>query len=80
MKIGKFDLSKLDLSKEALLELTTKGKILKCKHYIFTRFDKESTYRELNEDTARAIVSAGLDKLHKELDGKEDITDENRTS
>jgi hypothetical protein len=50
-----------------------KEKILKCKEYIFTRFDKESTYRELNEDAARAIVSAGLDKLINELDRKEEI-------
>ena len=54
----------------------TKEKILKCKEYIFTRFDKETTYRELCEGTARAIVSAGLHKLITELDRKEDITDE----
>lgn len=50
-----------------------KEKILKCKEYIFTKFDKESTYRELNEDAARAIVSACIDKLINELDRKEEI-------
>jgi len=53
-----------------------KEKILKCKHDIFMRFDKESTYRELGEDTARGIVSAALDSLINELDRKEDITNE----
>ena len=56
-----------------------KEKILKCKEYIFTRFDKESTYRELNEDAARAIVSACIDKLIKELDRKGDINSETET-
>jgi hypothetical protein len=50
-----------------------KEKILKCKHDIFMRFDKESTYRELGEDTARGIVSAALDSLINELDRKEEI-------
>ena len=67
---------KLDLSKKALLELSTRGKILKCKHNIFMRFDKESTYRELDEDAARGIVSDALDGLINELDRKEDITNE----
>jgi len=53
--------------------MITKEKILKCKQDIFMRFDKESTYRELYEGTARAIVSAGLDKLINELDRKEEI-------
>ena len=53
-----------------------KEKILKCKHDIFMRFDKESTYRELGEDTARGIVSAALDSLINQLDRKEDITNE----
>jgi hypothetical protein len=57
-----------------------KEKILKCKQDIFKRFDKESTYRELNEDTARAIVSACIDKLINELDRKEDIINDNRKS
>ena len=58
----------------------TKEKILKCKQNIFIRFDKESTYRELGEDTARGIVSVALDNLINELDRKEDITDDNRSS
>ena len=56
--------------------MITKEKILKCKEYIFTKFDKESTYRELNEDAARAIVSACIDKLINELDRKEGVTNE----
>jgi len=58
--------------------MITKDKILKCKQYIFTRFDKEATYRALGEDTARGIVSAAFDSLIDELDGEEDITDEQR--
>ena len=58
--------------------MITKEKILKCKQYIFSRFDKESTYRELGENIARGIVSAALDSLINELDRKEDITNENR--
>tara|TARA_R100001086_G_C11700493_1_gene221221 strand:- start:432 stop:629 length:198 start_codon:yes stop_codon:yes gene_type:complete len=57
--------------------MITKEKILKCKQYIFSRFDKESTYRELGENIARGIVSAALDSLINELDRKEDITNEN---
>ena len=69
---------KLDLSKKALLELSTRGKIEKCKHNIFMRFDKKSTYRELGEDTARGIVSDALDGLINELDREEDITNEEK--
>ena len=58
--------------------MITKEKILKCKHDIFMRFDKESTYRELCEDTARDIVANALDSLINELDREEDITNENR--
>ena len=58
--------------------MITKEKILKCKRDIFMRFDKESTYRELGEDTARGIVSAALDSLINELDRKEDITNEHK--
>ena len=58
--------------------MITKEKILKCKQSIFMRFDKESTYRELGEDTARGIVSAALDSLINELDRKEVFTDESR--
>ena len=58
--------------------MITKDKILKCKQYIFTRFDKETNYRALGEDTARGIVSAAFDSLIDELDGEEDITDEQR--
>ena len=54
--------------------MITKERILKCKQYIFSRFDKESTYRELGENIARGIVSAALDSLINELDGEEDIT------
>tara|TARA_R100001530_G_scaffold125358_1_gene93852 strand:+ start:715 stop:885 length:171 start_codon:yes stop_codon:yes gene_type:complete len=56
--------------------MITKEKILKCKERIFIRFDKESTYRELGEHTARGIVSAALDSLINELDRKEVITNE----
>ena len=63
----------VELSKK---ELITKEKILKCKQYIFVRFDKESTYRELDEDAARVIVSAALDNLINELDRKEGVTNE----
>ena len=63
----------VELSKK---ELITKEKILKCKQYIFVRFDKESTYRELDEDAARVIVSAALDNLINELDRKEEVTNE----
>ena len=56
--------------------MITKEKILEVKQNIFTRFDKESTYRELGEDTARGIVSNALDRLIDELDRKEDITNE----
>ena len=58
--------------------MITKEKILKCKHDIFMRFDKESTYRELCEDTARDIVANALDSLINELDRKGDITDETK--
>ena len=64
----------VELSKK---EIITKERILKCKQYIFSRFDKESTYRELGENIARGIVSAALDSLINELDRKEDITNEN---
>ena len=50
--------------------MITKEKILKCKHDIFMRFDKEATYRELGEDTARGIVAHALDSLINELDRK----------
>jgi hypothetical protein len=63
----------VELSKK---ELITKEKILKCKQYIFVRFDKESTYRELDEGAARVIVSAALDNLINELDRKEEVTNE----
>jgi|GEM_PF-4754138 hypothetical protein len=56
--------------------MITKEKILKCKRDIFMRFDKESTYRELDEDAARVIVSAALDNLINELDRKEGVTNE----
>ena len=56
--------------------MITKDKILKCKQYIFTRFDKEATYRALGEDTARGIVSAAFDSLIDELDRKEVIADD----
>ena len=58
--------------------MITKEKILEIKKNIFMRFDKESTYRELGEDTARGIVSAALDSLINELDRKEDITNESK--
>jgi len=58
--------------------MNNKEKILKCKQYIFTRFDKESTYRDLGEDTARGIVSAALDSLINELDRKEVYTSETK--
>jgi len=58
--------------------MITKEKILKCKQNIFRRFDKESTYRELDEGAARGIVSDALDSLINELDRKEDITNENK--
>ena len=58
--------------------MITKERILKCKQYIFSRFDKESTYRELGENIARGIVSAALDSLINELDRKEDITNEEK--
>jgi len=54
--------------------MITKEKILKCKHGIFMRFDKSSTYRELCEESARGIVADALDSLINELDGEEDIT------
>ena len=60
----------VELSKK---ELIMKEKILEAKQKIFARFDKESTYRELGEDTARGIVSAALDSLINELDRKEEI-------
>ena len=60
--------------------MITKEKILKCKHDIFMRFDKESTYRELCENAARDIVDNALDSLINELDREEDVTNENRTS
>ncbi len=60
--------------------MITKEKILKCKQHIFMRFDKEATYRDLGEDTARGIVALALDSLISELDREEDITNENRTS
>ena len=56
--------------------MITKDKILKCKQNIFTRFDKETNYRALGEDTARGIVSAAFDSLINELDRKEVFTDE----
>ena len=56
--------------------MITKEKILKCKHNIFMRFDKESTYRELSEDAARGIVSDALDSLVNKLNREEDITNE----
>ena len=56
--------------------MITKEKILEVKQNIFTRFDKESTYRELGEDTARGIVSNALDSLIDELNRKEDITND----
>jgi len=56
--------------------MITKEKILKCKRDIFMRFDKESTYRELDEGAARVIVSAALDNLINELDRKEEVTNE----
>jgi len=58
--------------------MITKEKILKCKQNIFSRFDKESTYRDLCEDTARGIVAHALDGLINELDREEDITNENK--
>ena len=58
--------------------MITKEKILKCKHNIFMRFDKESTYRELNEDAARGIVSDALDSLVNKLNREEDITNEKK--
>ena len=58
--------------------MITKEKILKCKQNIFSRFDKESTYRELCEGAARDIVAHALDSLINELNRKEDITNENR--
>ena len=57
-----------------------KEKILEAKQNIFSRFDKESTYRELCEGAARDIVAHALDGLINELDRKEDITDDNRSS
>ena len=71
------DMYEIEISKKTKL---TKEKILKCKHDIFMRFDKESTYRELGEGAAREIVSHALDILINELDREEDITNENRTS
>ena len=59
--------------------MITKEKILKCKQNIFARFDKESTYRDLGEDTARGIVAHALDSLINQLDREEDITNENKT-
>ena len=56
--------------------MITKEKILECKHNIFMKFDKESTYRDLSEDAAREIVSAALDSLISELDREEDIANE----
>tara|TARA_Y100000310_G_C20415701_1_gene684213 strand:+ start:552 stop:830 length:279 start_codon:yes stop_codon:yes gene_type:complete len=67
----------IELSKK---ELIMKEKILEAKQKIFARFDKESTYRELCEDTARGIVAHALDSLINELDREEDVTNENRTS
>ena len=58
--------------------MITKEKILKCKHNIFMRFDKESTYRELSEDAARGIVSDALDSLVNKLNREEDITNEKK--
>jgi hypothetical protein len=58
--------------------MITKEKILKCKQDIFMRFDKESTYRNLCEDTARGIVAHTLDRLINELDRKEDIINESK--
>ena len=58
--------------------MITKEKILKCKHDIFMRFDKESTYRDLGEDTARSIVSVALDSLINQLDREEVIINDNR--
>ena len=58
--------------------MITKDKILKCKQYIFTRFDKETNYRALGEDAARGIVSAAFDSLINELDRKEVFTNESR--
>ena len=58
--------------------MVKKEKILKCKHNIFMRFDKESTYRELSEDAARGIVSDALDSLVNKLNREEDITNEKK--
>ena len=65
----------IELSKK---EIIMKEKILEVKQNIFTRFDKESTYRELGEDTARGIVAHALDNLINELDREEVITNENK--
>ena len=67
----------IELSKK---EMITKEKILEAKQNIFSRFDKESTYRELCEGAARDIVAHALDGLINELDRKEDITNDNRSS
>ena len=56
--------------------MITKEKILEVKEKIFKRFDKEATYRELDEDAARGIVALALDSLINELDREEDITDD----
>ena len=58
--------------------MITKEKILKCKYNIFMRFDKETNYRALGEDTARGIVAHALDNLINELDREEVITNENK--
>ena len=58
--------------------MITKEKILEAKQNIFSRFDKESTYRELDEGAARGIVSDALDSLINELDRKEDINNETK--
>ena len=43
---------------------------------ILMKFDKASTYRPLDEDSARNIVSSILDSLIEDSDRGEDITNE----
>ena len=56
--------------------MITSEEIIAAKNKIFTRFDKAATYRPLDEESARNIVSSILDSLIEDSDRGEDITNE----
>jgi|TARA_B100001964_G_scaffold100455_1_gene112334 transcriptional regulator NrdR family protein len=60
--------------------MITKEEITEARNKILMKFDKASTYRPLDEDSARNIVSSILDSLIKDSNREENITNEEQIS